>query len=46
MALNKVYPDAAAALAGAAMEGGGRDAHRAERTARDGIARGAAEAGR
>jgi hypothetical protein len=35
-----------AALVGAAMDGGGRDARRAEATARDGILRGIAEAGR
>jgi hypothetical protein len=37
---------AAAALAQAAMDGGGRDAQRAGRTARDGIARGMGEGGR
>lgn len=37
---------AARALTQAAMEGGGQDAHRAERTARDGIARGMMEAPR
>ncbi len=47
VAAGELSADAAAAvLAQAAMEGGGRDAQRAERTARDGITRGAAEAGR